>query len=139
MAEQAGFTNQVFILAGAVAMSGSTGAKILGIDNSTYNKLCEILDITSFGNTHRKRMAGLLDSSINISGNLYVGDTTGQDVLVAGASCYIGTYPSGTGAAGTQIPAIVENIEVSSAVDGKQTISASLLANGAPVALPLRP
>lgn len=138
MAEQAGFTNQVFILAGAVAMSGSTGAKILGIDNSTYNKLCEILDITASGDTHRKRMAGLLDSSINISGNLYVGDTTGQDVLVAGASCYIGTYPSGTGVAGTQIPAIVENIEVSSAVDGKQTFSASLLANGAPVELPLR-
>ncbi len=135
MAEVAGKTNEVYILAGAVAMTGSTGAKILGTDNSTFTKLCELLDITEFGDSYKSRLAGLLDSSISISGNYYASDTTGQDVLVPGASVYVGVYPSGSGVAGTQIPAIVENYEVSAEVAGKQTFSASLLATGEPVTL----
>lgn len=138
MSELAGYTNQVYVLAGASAMEAGTGAKVAGVDNSSFNKLCEILDITSFGDTYRKRLAGLKDSAFSISGNYYPGDTNGQDVLVAGAAVYIGTFPSGTAVAGTQIPAIVENFEVSSDVAGKQTFSCTLAANGAPVALPAR-
>lgn len=139
MPEIAGALNQVFILAGTNAMTGSTGAKVQGINKSTLNQLCDIFEITQFGDTAKKRKAGLLDSEINFEGNVYVGDTTGQDVLVVGASVYVGVYPSGTTVAGKQIPAIVESVETSADVGGMQTIKAVLKSNGAVVALPLRP
>jgi len=138
MAEQAGFKNQVFILTGAVAMGAATGAKILGVDNSTFGKLCDILEITAFGDTYKNRMAGLKDSTFTISGNLYTGDTTGQDVLIPGDTVFVGAFPQGTTVAGTQVKAIVESVEMSSEVSGKQTFSASFSCIAAPVALPIR-
>lgn len=138
MAELAGALNQVYILAGAVAMTGSTGAKIQGISKASMNKLADLLEISAFGDTYKKRKAGLLDTEMSIEGQVYTSDTTGQDVLVAGASIYIGMYPQGTTVAGTQIPAIIESVEVGAEVAGVQTIKATIKGNGAPVALPLR-
>jgi len=136
MAELAGFTNVVYVLAGVVAMAEETGAKILGVDNQSYGMLCDMLEITAFGDTHKKRMAGLKDSSFSISGNVYTEDTTGQDVLIPGNSVMIGAHPSGQAVAATQIPAIVESFGVNVDVAGKQTFSCALAANGAPVAMP---
>lgn len=136
--EVAGALNQVWILAGTTHMTGSTGAKVNGIDKSTFNQLCEIMEITAFGDTAKRRLAGLLDADISIEGNVYTGDTTGQAVLVAGASCFIGVYPQGTGVAGTQIPAIVESVETSADVTGMQRIKAVCKLNGVAEALPLR-
>ena len=136
--EQAGFINEVWVLTGSTAMVAGTGAKILGVDNSSFGKLCEILDITSFGDTYKKRMAGIKDTSLSISGNVYTGDTTGQAVLIPGDSIYIGTMPQGAAVAGLQIPAIVQSFETSIDVNGKQTFSCAIAANGAPVALPAR-
>jgi len=138
MAEVAGVTNQCFILAGATHMTGSTGAKINGINKSTFKQLADIMEITAFGDTSKRRIAGLLDAEIAVDGNVYVGDTTGQDVLVAGASCWIGVYPSGTAVAGKQIPAIVESVEVAADIKGMQTIKAVCKLNGVAEALPLR-
>ena len=138
MAEQAGRINEVWVLDGSVAMAAGTGAKILGVDNSSYRALCDLLEISSFGDTNKRRIAGMKDTEISISGNLYVGDTTGQDVLVPGNSIYIGVMPSGPTVAGYQVPVIVETYEISSDVAGKQTFSATFGATGAPVALPIR-
>lgn len=138
MPELAGNTNIIYILAGSTAMTNATGAKVQGIDNSTYNQLCDLLEITQFGDTYKNRMGGLKDTNVSISGNVYTGDTTGQDVLVAGNTVFIGVYPSGTGVEGKQVKCIVESVELSSAVADKQTISASLQGIAAPVALPLR-
>lgn len=137
MAEQAGYVNVVYILAGSTAMNAN-GAKILGVDNSSFAKLCEMLDISSFGNAYRNRLAGLKDSNFNLSGNVYVGDTTGQDVLVPGNTVFIGAYPSGIAVAGTQVKAIVESFEVTVDNAGKQTFSASLQGIAAPVAMPVQ-
>jgi hypothetical protein len=136
MAELAGKLNEVWILTGAVAMTDSTGAKIEGVDNSTFTQLVEILDITAFGDTNRNRLAGILDTTFTILGNLYTGDTTGQDELVAGDSVYVGIYPQGNAVAGYQVPAIVSQVEWGSVADGKQTFSADFATNGAVVALP---
>ena len=136
MAELAGNVNIIYILTGAVAMTDSTGAKILSIDSSTYNHICSLYDISQFGDTYTKRLAGLKDVNMNISGTYYSGDTTGQDELVPGDSVYIGFYPSGTATAGTQFPAIVESVAYGATVNGKQTISATIQGNGAPVTLP---
>lgn len=138
MSECAGFLNQVWILTGAVAMAAGTGAKIDGVDNSTFGKLCEILDITSFGDTYKSRLAGIKDSTFSLSGNIVTGDTAGQDELVPGDSVYIGVMPSGVTVAGTQVPCIVESIEYSYDVNGKQTFSSTMACNGAPVELAIR-
>jgi len=139
MAEVAGFTNQVWAIAGATAMTNSTGAKMLGVDSSTYSQLCDILEITAFGDTYKNRMGGLKDTTFSVSGNYYPGDTTGQEILIPGNTVFIGVYPSGTGVAGKQVKAIVESFEISAAVADKQTFSASLSGIAAPVSLPLRP
>lgn len=139
MPEVAGYLNQTWILAGTVAMTNSTGAKIAGVDKTDYGNLCDILEISAFGDTYKNRMAGLKDSTFKLSGNLYTGDTTGQDVLVPGNTVFIGVYPSGTGVAGKQVKAIVESVDWAYDVAGKDTFNASLACCAAPVALPLRP
>jgi len=138
MAEVAGYVNEVWILAGSSAMAAGTGAEVLGVDDSKFGRLCDILDISSFGNQYKKKLAGQLDSTFTLAGNIYVGDTTGQDVIVAGASVYVGVMPNGPTVAGTQVPAIVESVDYSYAVAGKQTFSATFACNGAPVELPIR-
>jgi len=138
MAELAGKTNQVWALAGTTAMANNTGAKVLAIDNSSYNMLCNLLEITSFGDTYVNRLAGLLDTSVTVSGNYYPGDTTGQDIFISGNTIFIGVYPQGTGVAGKQVKVIVESVDISADVAGKQTISCSMQGIAAPVALPLR-
>lgn len=138
MAEQAGKTNVVYVLAGTTAMTGSTGVKINGVDNTTYKKLCNILEIGQFGEDYLKRIPGKKDTSISLSGNLDTADTNGQLELVEGSYVMIGLYPSGTGVAGKQVPCILESFEESYDANGKQTFSCSALGNGAPVALSAR-
>jgi phosphate/sulfate permease len=98
--------------------------------------LCDILDITSFGDTNYKRMAGLLDGKFSISGNVYTGDTTGQALLIAGNTVFVGIYPSGTAVAGTQVQCIVQSHDLTMPVAGKQTFSTVFSPIAAPVALP---
>jgi len=137
-AEQAGYLNQVFVLAGSTAMVAGTGAKLLGCDNASYERLCALLEITQFGDTYVNKMGGLKDSSVSVSGNLYTGDTTGQDVLIPGNTVFIGLFPSGPSVASVQIKALVENFNTSFDVTGKQTFTCSLKGIAAPVTLPAR-
>ncbi len=133
MTELAGRINQVWIKAGA-QMDGD-GAKINGVDNSTFNKLADILEITQFGDAYKKRIAGLKDTNISISGNYDPADA-GQLLLEPGDLIYVGVYPQGTAVAGTQAQFIVESFEQTATVDGKQTFSCSLQGNSAPVTMP---
>jgi len=134
MAEVAGKTNLVYIH--TEVMTASTGAKLLGADNASYKTLCNILEITQFGDTHKKRMGGLLDTEFSVSGNIYTGDATGQALLVPGNTVFVGCYPSGTAVASMQVQAIVESFEATYPVDGKQTFTAAFSCIAAPVALP---
>jgi len=136
MAEVAGKTNIVYILTGSTAMAADTGDAVLGTDNSTYSRLCNLLDISSFGDDYVNRLAGMKDTKISLSGNYYASDTAGQDELVEGDTVFIGVYPSGIGSAGYQVKAIVESYELSASATDKQTFSASLLGIALPVALP---
>jgi predicted secreted protein len=136
MSELAGKTNVVYILTGTTAMEDGTGAKVLGVNDSSYNQLCDLLEITQFGDDNKNRIAGLKDTNVSLSGNYYPGDTEGQDELVSGDTVYIGVYPEGTGEDGKQVKAIVENFEISASVDGKQEFSASLQGIAEPETLP---
>lgn len=139
MAEQAGKTNQVFVLTGTVAMTGSTGAKINGVNQASFDKLCDLLEITQFGDSYKIRMAGLKDTSVQIGGNYDPADTNGQLVLVPGDTIFIGVYPQGTAIAGSQVKAIVESFHQGYDAAGLATFSATIQGIAAPVALPLRP
>ena len=136
--EVGGNINVVYVLAGTTAMAAGTGAQILGVDNSSYDRLCALLDTTSFGDAAKKRLAGLLDTSVKISGNVYVGDTTGQDVLVPGNTIFIGVFPSGRLVASMQVKAIVESFSIKSDANGKQTFDCSIQGIAVPVTLPAR-
>ena len=135
MSELAGKLNLVYIH--TAQMTGSTGAKINGVNDATYNKLCEILEITQFGDDYKRRMGGIKDSDVSISGHFDPVDTNGQVLLDPGDTVYIGIYPQGSTVAGTQIPMIVESYEWK-ADTSKQSFSSKLSGNGAPVVLPLR-
>lgn len=138
MAELAGKTNIVYVLVGSTAIEDGTGAKVEGVDNSSYEQLCDMLDITQFGDDYRNRKAGLKDTTVSLSGNYYPGDTNGQDVLADGVgdTIYIGVYPEGTGTAGKQVKALVENFNISAAVADKQTFSCSIQGIAEPETLP---
>lgn len=133
MAELAGKTNEVYI--NATEMDDD-GAKVEGVDDSSYNQLCDLLEITQFGDDYKSRLAGLKDTNVSLSGNYYPGDTNGQDLLVPGDTVYIGVYPEGTGNAGKQVEALIESFEISASVGDKQTFSASLQGNGEPTTMP---
>jgi len=140
MAELAGKTNQVWVLSGSTPIANNTGAKVNAVDNSSFNRLCDLLDISQFGDTHHDRISGLGDTSVTISGNYDPSDATGQTILDnPGVELHIGVYPSGTTVAGKQVNGLVESFEISADVAGKQTFSCTIQAKAAPVALPLRP
>ncbi|KXZ39484.1 Predicted secreted protein [Alkalithermobacter thermoalcaliphilus JW-YL-7 = DSM 7308] len=114
--EVAGNLTEIFI--------GNT--KINGIDNATLNRLAEILDVTAFGDTHRRRIGGIKDSNISLSGN-YLIDDAGQMDLIPGEIVTVKYYPQGAGQpGGKQIDMIVENFQESADVGGKVTFSSSL-------------
>ena len=135
MSEQAGKNNQVWI--SLTQMTGSTGTKINAVNDSSYNKLCEILEITQFGDSYKRRMAGIKDSDVNLGGHYDPADTNGQMLLEPGNTVYIGIYPQGTTATGTQIPMIVESFDLKADIS-KQAFSSKLSGNGAPITLPAR-
>lgn len=134
----AGNINRVWALAGAVAMTNATGANVKA-DNVTTNIPRDLLETTQFGDEFKRRIQGLKDANITVSGDYDPGDT-GQGVLYAGGACYIGIYPQGTAVAGIQFPGIVESFSISADVGGKVTYTATVQGNvGEIVALPLRP
>ena len=139
MAELAGITNQVWVLAGSVAMTNATGAKMLSIDNSSWDTLCDTLEYLAYGDTFKKRIASLHDTAMTISGSYNPADTTGQNVMVAGATVMLGIYPQGTTVAGTQAQFIVTGVRLAMPAAGIQTVSYDVVCNSVPVELPLRP
>jgi len=139
MAELAGITNQVWGLAGAVAMTNSTGAKMLSIDNSSWDTMCDVLDYLAYGDTFKKRIASLHDTAMSISGSYNPADTTGQNIMIPGNTVMLGVYPQGTAVAGVQAQFIVTKVGKAFPAAGIQTIAFEVVCNSVPVELPLRP
>ena len=138
MSELAGRVNYVKILAGSVAMTGGgspTGTKINGVDDSTFSRLCDLVEITQFGDTHKNRLAALKDSSVSLSGN-FDPDDAAQQVLEPGDTVMIAVHPGGATVAGRQVECIVESFEQAADVAGKQTFSSTVQGIAAPVTSP---
>jgi len=137
MSELAGYLMEVRVKAGEDKMSagGADGLVVEGIDNATLNRLAEILEITSFSDTWKRRLGGIKDSNVSLSGNYIPGDA-GQLVLDPGDTCWVALFPQGSsyesGDEGKQVKMIVENFENNATADGKQEMSSSLQGNGEP-------
>ncbi|GLI51350.1 hypothetical protein TSYNTROOL_14360 [Tepidanaerobacter syntrophicus] len=131
----AGNKNVVYFLKGQTPMDGTTGVKLGGLDNASLSQTADMLEITSFGDAYKKRIAGLKDCSVSISGNY----ETQHEELEAGDYVYIGMYLNGIENPGKQVLCIVESVEYSADASDKQTISMSLQGAGEPVqTLPAR-
>ena len=122
----------------AVIKIGTTteaaGTEIDGVDNHTYKDLCDMLDISKYGNAYKNRMGGLKDVNVTLSGNYNPSDTTGQLVIVPGDFVWLQVLPDGTN--GKKVKMIVEDFTKQAPVEGKQTFSATLQGVDAPTAVP---
>jgi predicted secreted protein len=131
----AGNKNVVYFLKGQTKMDETTGVKLEGLDNASLSQTADMLEITEFGSEYKKRIPGLKDTSVSISGNY----KEQHDELEAGDYVMIGMYPNGTENPGKQVLCIVESVEYSADASDKQTISMSLQGAGEPVeVLPAR-
>lgn len=119
----------VYFLKGTTPMTASTGIKLEGLDNASLSQTADLLEITSFGDEYKKRIPGLKDVSVSISGNY----KEQHDEIEAGDYVMIGMYPNGTENPGKQVLCIVESVEYSADASDKQTISMSLQGAGEPV------
>lgn len=125
----------VYFLKGNTLMDGTTGVKLEGMDNASLSQTADMLEVTAFGDEYKKRIPGLKDTSVSISGNY----KEQHDEIEAGDYVMIGMYMNGTENPGKQVLCIVESIEYSADAGDKQTISMSLQAAGEPVqTLPAR-
>jgi hypothetical protein len=138
LAELAGRLRYIKVLAGSVAMVGAgapTGTAVGGVDNDTYRKLCDLVEISAYGDTHKKRLAAMKDTSVTLSGNLITTDA-GQLILEPGDTIMLAVHPGGATTVGKQVNCIVESFEDSCDALGKQTFTATVQGNAAPVASP---
>lgn len=138
--ELAGKISQVYAIDGTTAMTSSTGTEVK-CDDSTLSLMVDVLETTNFGDAAKRRMPGLKDADLPISGN-YDPSDAGQAILKdnLGDYIYIGVYPQGDSVAGTQIKAFVSKFEIKASASGKQTFSCSLgvdaADDGGAIALP---
>lgn len=131
----AGNKNVVYFLKEQTPMTSSTGVKLEGLDNASLSQTADMLEITEFGSEYKKRIAGLKDYSVSISGNY----KEQHDEIVPGDYVWIGMYMNGIENPGKQALCIVESVEYSADAGDKQTISMSLQGAGEPVqTLPAR-
>ena len=87
-------------------------------NSSSTNKTAEVLDVTTFGLTHKKRIAGLKSASGTLS-QFDVADTTYSAALTAGVPIVIESRTVSTEEP-DRFWALLESDEVKAAVDGVQ-------------------
>ena len=131
----AGSKCSVYFLKGTTPMTSNTGVRLEGLDNASLSQTADMFEITVFGDEYKKRVAGLKDYSVSVSGN-YLEQ---HDEIVPGDYVWIGIYMNGTENPGKQALCIVESVEYSADAGDRQTISMSLQGAGEPIqVLPAR-
>ena len=122
--------------------SGGTYTKIAGLNDASLQRIRDLLDTTNFKDANdapvRKRIYGLKDRSLSLSGDLDLSDSNGQvllsDAIDDGTNVFIKYLPDGTN--GWQVEFLVENFDMQSTPDGKNEFSCSLQATGDATAIP---
>lgn len=117
----------------AVATGASaTYSSVDGISSVSFDDGTDMLDITDLADSNiRRRMAGLRDISISISGDVELADT-GYGILracySAGAIVYARFLADGTN--GLMIPCLVESKNIEGSVEDKVGLSMTLQCEG---------
>ena len=123
-----------------VSTNGSSYTEADGISKSSFKPVRDLLETTDFKDTSgaKTRIAGLKDASIDVSGDLEMGDTNGLKAIIdacdAGSDLWFKltfNVGGGAGLVGITLKTLVESYEVSDEVAGKVEFSASAKANGA--------
>lgn len=115
-------------------VGSSSWTEIDGVTSCSIGRNRDMLDITSFKDTSgaRKRLAGLKDGTIQISGNLILADA-GQTEIRAryndGADLEFGFKWDGSSGTRQTVACKVESYEESATVDGLVEFSATLQFN----------
>lgn len=105
------------------------------LDQASLQKMVETAEVTAFGDDDKEFIAGLRDSTLNISGHW----DSAQDAFLAdwddGAvvACIVGPAGSGAGAVEYTFNAILTNYTIDAPVAGRVSWSASLQRSGATV------
>lgn len=127
----AGTSTKVYVTATNVAAVSSD--EIAGIRQGSYAPKRNMLDVSAFkdADAFMRRIAGLKDFSIPLSGDYEAGDAP-QSLLRSswdsGATAYVTLLWNGT--AGVRLPVLIESFEISSSRDGKVEFTASCQCNG---------
>jgi hypothetical protein len=85
---------------------------------TTHSKMCDMADVTAFGDTYKNRMATIKSASGTLS-QFNVEDETYSDALVAGVPIVLEIL-SATGDEPDRYWALLESDEVQAAIDGVQ-------------------
>jgi hypothetical protein len=127
----AGFNSLVTVATGASA----TYTNADGIISCGFDDGRDMLDITDLADSSiRRRIAGLRDISMSLSGDLEAADT-GQARLAAcyaaGAIAYVQYFPSASATTiGVMVACLVESKKINSDVGDKVTVEYSLQSEG---------
>ena len=127
----------------STSSSAGSGDELDGIQSLEYSQELDILDITDFKDTGtaRKKLSGLSDGSVSLSGDFEPGDSPQGVVRTAagdGTSVWLTLhfYTAGSsGSKGFKVETKVKGYKISASVDGKVTWSADFVFNAAPSAV----
>lgn len=117
--------------------------EVLGVNSATLNQEANLLEVTDFSDTSgwRRRILGLLDGSVELSGDAELANAPQNLIrssMASGASVWVTCQFNPAGSAGQQgvrVECKVGSHNQSSAVDGKNEFSASFMFNAAPTAI----
>lgn len=117
--------------------------EVAGIDSAKLNQTADLLDVTDFKDTSgwKKRILGLLDGTIDLSGMAEFADTPQSLIrssFLSGASIWVTVHfnPSGSaGQKGFQVECKVASANHGSELADKVTFDASFVFTAAPVAV----
>lgn len=131
----------VLVYAKATNAAAVGGDEVAGVNDVKYSPSLNLLDVTSFKDTTgmKIKIGGLRDGSVSVAGDLEMTDapqTLFRTAAGDGSSVWMTLHfnPSGSASQkGFQVECKVASFEISAAVDGKVTFSASLEFTGAPV------
>ena len=117
-----------------VGSSATPTDEITDINNFSLGDGRDMLDVTAFENNAgaRKRLAGLRDPSLSLSGFF---NTDAEQALLrtshgSGADVYVRIAYAGSGSPYFEAAFKVESVDVSGSVDGTADVSYSLACNG---------
>lgn len=124
----------IAVLVKAADSGWGSSDELDGINSAQLKSTRDLLEATDFKDTSacRKRIAGLKDGTIEMSGDYEAADAP-QDLLrsskESGADIYVWIKWDGT--AGHKVACLVESFDIGGTFDGKVQFSCSLVFNGA--------